>query len=128
MATWGKIDMLHRALQLVAGLVIVALIAQPLAACVTPGQTMTAAEHTCCMKMASMCNISAMPRSHSCCKRTVSPQMIVLAKFQSGDLVAPAVLVLAFAPALPKMVQPRDLYQADSPPGSPPKLSTVLRI
>ena len=120
--------MVHRVLQLVASLVVVALVAQPLAACVTRAQTMTAAEHACCMKMASMCNSSAMPMSHSCCKRTISPHVIALGKLGSGDLVVSAALASELALSLPKIVHLRDIDQANSPPGSPPKLTTVLRI
>ena len=89
---------------------------------------MTAAEHACCVKMASMCNSSAMPMSHSCCKQSVSPQAVALAKLRGGDLSAPAVVVSEFDVALPPTVELRDLLPSDSPPGSPPQLNTVLRI
>ena len=119
---------MKRATQIAAVAVALVLFGQPLAACVMPGHTMTAAEHACCVKMASMCNSSAMPMSHSCCTQSVSLQAIAYAKLQAGDLAAPAVLVSAFVVALPPVVQARDLRPSDSPPGSPPKLSTVLRI
>ena len=113
--------------QLGAIAIIFVLFGQPLLACVTPGHTMTATEHACCVKMASMCNSSAMPMSHSCCKQSVSPQKVAFAKLRTGDLAAPAVLVFDFVVALPTF-QVGDLLPSDSPPGSPPKLSTVLRI
>lgn len=119
---------MKRAIQIAAVAVALVLFGQPLAACVTPGHTMTAAEHACCMKMASMCNSSAMPMSHSCCKQSVSPQAVALAKLRGGDLAAPAVLVSEFVVALPLFVHLRDVLPADSPPGTPPRLSTVLRI
>ena len=113
--------------QLGAIAIILVMFGQPLLACVTPGHTMTAAEHACCVKMASMCNSSAMPMSHSCCKQSVSPQTIAFAKLRTGELAAPAILVPEFVVPLPT-VQVGDLLLSDSPPGSPPKLSTVLRI
>lgn len=119
---------MKRATQIAAVAIALVLFGQPLAACVTPGHTMTPAEHACCVKMASMCNSSAMPMSHSCCKQSVSPQSIALAKLRGGDLAAPAVLVSDFVVALPPIFQISDLLPSDSPPGSPPTLSTVLRI
>jgi len=89
---------------------------------------MTEAEHDCCMKMASTCESSAMPMSHSCCKHAVSHQVAALSKIWRGDTAVPAVLVSEIAPAFPLSLRLRDLYSSDSPPGSPPKLSTVLRI
>lgn len=119
---------MKRATQIAAVVVALLLFGQPLAACVTPGHTLTAAEHACCVKMASMCNSSAMPMSHSCCKQSVSPQAIAFAKLRGGDLAAPAVLVSEFVVALPPSIQVGDLLPSDSPPGSPPRSSTVLRI
>jgi hypothetical protein len=116
------------ATQIAAVAVVLVLFGQPLLACVMPGHTMKAAEHACCVKMASMCNSSAMPMSHSCCKQSVSPQVIAFAKVRSCDLAAPAVLVSEFVAALPLFTHSRDFLASDSPPGSPPKLSTVLRI
>src|SRR5579864_542288 len=120
--------MLRRACNQIAVALICVLLGQPLAACVTPGQTMTEAEHDCCMKMASTCESSAMPMSHSCCKHAVSHQVAALSKIWRGDTAVPAVLVSEIAPAFPLSLRLRDLYSSDSPPGSPPKLSTVLRI
>jgi len=89
---------------------------------------MTAAEHACCVKMASMCNSSAMPMSHSCCKQSVSPQVIAFAKVRGADLATPAVLLSGYAVALPLLFSLRDLHLSDAPPGSPPAFSSVLRI
>ena len=119
---------MKRATQIAAIAVVLVLFGQPLAACVMPGHTMTAAEHACCVKMASMCNSSAMPMSHSCCKQSVSPQVIAFAKVRSADLAAPAAVVSEFVAALPLFTHSRDLLPSDSPPSSPPRLSTVLRI
>lgn len=119
---------MKRATQIAAIAVALMLFGQPLAACVMPGHSMTAAEHACCVKMASMCNSAAMPMSHSCCKPSVSPQAVALAKLTGADLAAPAVLVSMFVLAVPPIGQVRDLYPSDSPPGSHPTSITVLRI
>src|SRR5947209_2794638 len=122
--------MLKRVSQIVAAILMLALLGQPLAACLTPGHTMTAAEHACCMKMASMCESSAMPMSHSCCKHAISPQAIAISKLklQNRDLVAAAVLDSEVAPALPTPLLHHNAIASGSPPGSPPKISTILRI
>jgi hypothetical protein len=119
---------LNRLLQIAVIILVLTLVAQPLAACMTPGHTMTAAEHACCLKMASMCENSAMPASHSCCAQAVSPQVITVVKMWSRDMTAPAILVSKITPALPQSVHSRDLHHSDSPPESPPKVGTVLRI
>jgi hypothetical protein len=119
---------LNKVLQIAAIILVLTLVAQPLAACMTPGHTMTAAEHACCMKMATMCESSAMPASHSCCKQAVSPQVITLAKMWSRDITAPAILVSKIAPALPQSLHSHGLHDSDSPPGNPPRLGTLLRI
>jgi hypothetical protein len=119
---------MKKATQVAAAAVVLVLFGQPLAACVTSGHAMTAAEHACCVKMASMCNSSVMPMSHSCCKPSDSPRVIALAKIRSVNFAAPAVLVSEFVAALPRLVQMRDLLPSDSPPGSPPGLNTILRI
>lgn len=104
------------------------LFGQPLAACLTPGHTMTAAEHACCMKMATMCESYAMPMSHSCCKHAISPQAIAISKLQNGDLAAAAVLTSDVAPALVTPLLHHNAGASGLPPGSPPKVSTILRI
>ena len=119
---------MKRATQIAAAAVVLVLFGQPLIACVMPGHTMTAAEHACCFKMASMCNSSAMPMSHSCCKQSLSPQMIALAKLRSAEVAAPAVMASEFVLALPLLVHSSDLLPCNAPPGSPPRFSTVLRI
>jgi len=112
---------------IVAGLTLV-LLSEPLAACITPGHTMTAAEHACCLKVASMCESSAMPMSHSCCQHAVSPQVIALSKLQNHDLAVLAIVVSEIAPALPLPMLRRSPNDSASPPGSPIKISTILRI
>lgn len=124
----AELAVLHRASNLIVVALVSALLGQPLVACVTPGEAMTAVEHDCCMKMASMCESSAMPDSHSCCKHAVSPQIIAIAKILNGDIAIPAVLVSETTPILSLSRYARDFHQSNSPPESPPKFSTVLRI
>ena len=128
MPDYGKIEMLNKIFQIVAATLMLVLLSQPLVACVMPGHSMTAAEHACCTKMASMCESSAMPMSHSCCTHAVSPLVIALAKMQNADLAVPAVLVSEVAPALPSPMFRLNASDFESPPGSPPKISTILRI
>jgi hypothetical protein len=121
--------MLNKDFQIVAAVLMLALLGQPLAACLAPGHTMTAAEHACCMKMATMCESSAMPMSHSCCKHAISPQAIAISKLQNRELAAAAaVLASNIAPALPTPSFHHNAGASGSPPGSPPKISTILRI
>jgi hypothetical protein len=120
--------MLNKEFQIVAAVLMLALLGQPLAACLAPGHSMTAAEHACCMKMATMCESSAMPMSHSCCKHAISPQVIAVSKLQNRDLAAAAVLASDIAPALPTPLLHHNAGAFGSPPGSPPKISTILRI
>ena len=119
--------MLKRVSQIVAAILMLVLLGQPLAACLTPGHTMTAAERACCIKMASMCESSAMPMSHSCCKHAISPQAIAISKLQNRELAA-AFLMSEVAPALPSPLLHHNAGASGSPPGSPPKISTILRI
>jgi|SRR6266496_213579 len=120
--------MLNKFPQIVVAALTLVLLGQPLAACMTTGHTMTAAEHACCLKMASMCESSAMPMSHSCCKHAVSPQVIAISKIQHGDVAVPAVRVSEIAPALPSPMLHRNPGDSESPPGSPPKINAILRI
>ena len=120
--------MLSKASQIVAATLMLLLLGQPLVACVTAGQEMTEDEHTCCLKMASMCETSAMPASHSCCKHALSPQVVAVSKARNGDLAALAVLLFEQGPPLPTPLFRRSMRTSESPPESPPKISTVLRI
>src|SRR5438552_15261348 len=120
--------MLRKASKIIAATVMLLLWGQPLVACVTAGQEMTEDEHNCCLKMASMCETSAMPASHSCCKHALSPQVVAVSKARNGDLAAPpAVLLLRGAP-LPTPLFRSSMRTSEPPPESPPKISTVLRI
>jgi hypothetical protein len=110
-----------------AGLMLV-LLAQPLAACLASGRSMTEEEHNCCLKMASMCDTSAMPASHSCCKHAVSPQAVAVSKVRNGDLAASALFLCevdrgCLVPMLGSIGR-----GSESPPESPPQINNVLRI
>jgi hypothetical protein len=120
--------MLSKASKIVAATLMLLLLGQPLVACVTAGQEMTEDEHNCCLKMASMCETSAMPASHSCCKHALSPQVVAVSKARNGDLAAPAVLLFEQGAPLPTPLFRSSMRTSESPPESPPKISTVLRI
>jgi hypothetical protein len=119
--------MLSKASKIVAATLMLLLLGQPLVACVTAGQEMTEDEHNCCLKMASMCETSAMPASHSCCNQAMSPQVVAVSKARNGDL-APVVLLFEQGAFLPTPLFRSSMRTAESPPESPPKISTVLRI
>src|SRR6267154_4374133 len=93
--------MLSKASKIIAATLTVLLLGQPLVACATAGREMTEDEHNCCLKMASMCEISAMPASHSCCKHAMSQQVVAVSKARNGDLAAPAVLLFEQGAPLP---------------------------
>lgn len=120
--------MSHKAFNFVVIGLVGVLLGEPIAACITPGHSMTAVEHACCIKMASMCGRPAMPTSHSCCKQAVSLQVVALSKVPRADIVAPVITASEIAPTLPPFLRSLDLHDSASPPGSPPKFSTVLRI
>ena len=119
--------MLKQAAKLVAAGLMIVLLAQPIAACMTLGRGMTTEEHNCCKKMAQMCESSAMPSSHSCCKSKASPLLSDVYKTRQYAFVAPALLVSAVGSSLSPVMADRSL-QTESPPESPPKISSVLRI
>jgi hypothetical protein len=119
--------MLSNALKLVAVALGLLLLGQPIAACMSAGETMTAEEHNCCMKMASMCDASAMPASHSCCKHSVAPQGVTAYKARNNEAIF-SVLNAEVIPASQTPTLKGDTRFSESPPESPPKISTVLRI
>lgn len=123
-----KSGMLSKASKLVAGLLVPVLLGLPIASCLTPGRTMSEEEHNCCMKMASMCESSAMPASHSCCQHRVSPQAVAVSRVRN---LAHAVLMAVLperAPALFCAPIRHRAHICESPPESPPQTISVLRI
>ena len=122
-----KIRLLKQAAKVAAAALMLVLLGQPIAACMTPGRSLTEEEHNCCKKMAQMCQTSAMPSSHSCCKSTASALASTVYKTRHYDFVAPAVLFSEVRLSLSAEIGEHRL-QAKSPPESPPKISSVLRI
>jgi len=124
----GRIEMLRRAAQFAVVFLIVGLVAMPVMACMVQEREMTAEEHNCCKKMAHACESSAMPASHSCCQHPVLRQVASVSKIWTGDFeLAPSALVHApFTLSSPQAHS--DIVGFNSPPGSPPQISTVLRI
>jgi len=96
--------MLSKGSKFVALVLMPVLFGLPLAACVTPGRAMTEEEHNCCVKMASHCESSVMPSSHSCCQHPVSRQVIIASKVRSGDLGCGSALLCEVALPLPSPI------------------------
>ena len=120
--------MLIRTAKFVAAALMLVLLGQPIAACMTPGRSMTEEEHNCCRKMARMCETSAMPPSHSCCKSAVSPPTGIAFKAGHHDLVTPVLTVYEACQILPAVMPTGQVVAIESPPESPPDTNTVLRI
>src|SRR5215469_18086477 len=120
--------MLYRASQFAAVLLIIAVIAAPVMACMVPDRQMTADEQSCCKKMAHDCESSAMPASHSCCQHPVVRHTANITSIRTGD-IALCVAALVETPFRPAISMRRSATHAvESPPESPPKIRTVLRI
>src|SRR5215467_13377519 len=113
--------MLHRASQFAAIILIVAMAASPLMACMVSPRQMTAEEQACCKKMAHSCESAVMPNSHSCCQHPVSGHTANLSSIRTVDLqFSPTALVEThFTPAVP--LTRGTLNQFESPPESPLK-------
>jgi hypothetical protein len=120
--------MLRRFSQFAAVVLVVAVVAMPLMACMVPDREMTAEEHECCKKMAQDCESSAMPASHSCCQHPVARHVVNVSRIRSGDFAISAVALVQadLAPLVERAPHLPSTFE--SPPESPPKLSTVLRI
>lgn len=115
------------------GLLALVLFGAPLLNCVTPAQTMTAAEKECCKKMAGDCGRAGMGSSHSCCQSDGSGDTRPLLKSAS-----PAIpyhpLVIAHVTCRFELLTSQSAIlvsqpiQFHGPPGETPPDNTVLRI
>ncbi|HEY6968606.1 MAG TPA: hypothetical protein VJA94_05355 [Candidatus Angelobacter sp.] len=105
--------------------------ASPLIACMLPGAVLTLEERECCIAMAGDCGDMDMPASHSCCTTTVQDTgpYLVKACF-AGDHSPPAAVLVVpqkiTSAASLTLAFPWTLVH--SPPVSPPKTISVLRI
>jgi hypothetical protein len=124
----SKLEMLRRASQFAAVLLIIAVVAMPVMACVMPNRQMTAEEQSCCKKMAYNCESSRMPASHSCCQHPVSRLIANVTTIWTGDIgfCVTAMIETPFSPAI--SMSRGAAHPFESPPESPLKISTVLRI
>src|SRR5215467_1810137 len=121
-------EALHKLSQFAAVLLIIAVIAAPVMACMVPDRQMTAEEQSCCKKMAHNCESSAMPASHSCCQHPVARHTANITSIRTGD-ISLCVVALVETPFRPAISMRRGAAQAfESPPESPLKITTVLRI
>jgi hypothetical protein len=119
--------MLRRASQFAAVVLIVAVVAAPVMACMVSDRDMTAEEQICCKKMAHQCELSVMPASHSCCQHPISRHALNVSSIRSDHFAGfAAVAEAAFtaATSTTRIVAIR----FESPPEDPLKISSVLRI
>lgn len=113
--------------QLVVGLVLLAFLGTPAAACMIAASHMTPSEEECCREMAGECGETIMPVAHSCCpavKRDDSAT--AAAKAQKVAPVLVAVALPQFALDADRAPLPRPAEH--SPPESPPGANSILRI
>ena len=120
--------MLRRTSQFAAVLLIIAVAAMPVMACMVPDRQMTADEQSCCKKMAHECESSVMPASHSCCQHPVARHPANITSIRTGD-IALCVAVLVETPLSPAIsMSDGAAHPFESPPESLFKIYTVLRI
>jgi hypothetical protein len=93
---------------------------------------LTPAERECCQQMADKCGSMNMPDSHSCCTPTIQHNNdLAVLRTDSGFT-----LQLASAPVAEQVLSPEastidsatSWLLVGSPPESPPKAPTILRI
>ena len=99
-------------------------------ACMVSGDALTESERECCEQMADNCGSSAMPDSHSCCKTTVQQldPYLTSSRFDFSYSHPAVVQVSVTDFHAPEAVAEAQSSQADSPPVSPPKALSILRI
>lgn len=119
--------MLQRVSQFAAVVLILSALAAPVMACMVFDREMTAEEQRCCKKMAHQCESSAMPASHSCCQHPVSRDANNVSGIRTDHFVTSIAMVeTAFTPVTPLWRQ--FVAKFESPPESPLKIGSVLRI
>ena len=120
--------MLQGLAQFVALALVLVVSASPLSLCLTSAAQMNAEQRACCRKMASRCDTSAMPNSHSCCQAPVSQSVVTASKVQRNDFVSPAALLSGVVYPFPVPATWSSVGTAESPPGRPPQVDKILRI
>jgi hypothetical protein len=121
-------DMLSKASQSASVALAIVLFALPLSTCLAQAAEMSMEQRECCEKMAGSCDASMMPSSHSCCERPVSDQAVTASRIKSNDFSWTVVTrVEAISPLL-RPVLGIGASNFESPPESPPQVSSVLRI
>jgi hypothetical protein len=128
-----KLDPVNTLRKFGIGLLAFVLFGTPLLNCVTPSQSMTAAEKECCKKMAAECGRAGMASSHSCCQSNGSSDTRPLLKSASAAIAHHTLVVLHLIPhfELPtsqSAILVSQLVQLHGPPGETPPGITVLRI
>ena len=119
---------LRRVSQFAAVVLVVAVVAMPLMACMVPDREMKAEERDCCKKMARDCESPAMATPHSCCQHPIARHVVSVSRVRGADLLlSPVALVKAYLPLSLEATR-RLTFTSESPPESPAGTSTVLRI
>ena len=118
--------MLRRGSQFAAIVLIIAVVAMPVMACIVPARQMTAEEQACCKKMAHACESSVMPASHSCCQHPASQHPVNVSSTRTSSyIVCEGSLEATFTiPTSSRLF----VTTFESPPEKPLKISSVLRI
>jgi hypothetical protein len=117
---------------LLAVAALLALLGTPTLSCFVPRQLLNADENDCCRQMGDQCGSKTMPSSQSCC---TSPSQVSQPYIGSVNHTGPSStgVVLAILPISPAPLPLiRDgsptIAEFHSPPLSPPKANSVLRI
>lgn len=130
MAMTRRTTVRSRALSALVALGTIAfLFATPLMACAMETAALAVSEAECCRQMHGDCHDQVGPASHQCC-RTVAgvPDAFAPHKTSSIDLDQVAVLPAPIAVHTERPAEASSLTSDRSPPTSPPRCSSVLRI
>ncbi|HET9743079.1 MAG TPA: hypothetical protein VFQ00_10040 [Terriglobales bacterium] len=108
----------------------VVLLGYPAIACLAPNAELSTAERECCAHMPQQCGDMDMPASHSCCQHElqVSPAMLPAAHSHSAPVLASVVALQDSGTLVHASREAVPAFLSNSPPGSPPLLSSILRI
>jgi hypothetical protein len=111
---------------------LLALLGTPSLSCFVPRQLLNADESDCCRQMGDQCGSTTMPSSRSCCTSpTQTPQPYISSvshHLPSSAGVVLAVLEISPVPLPLDIDGSPTIAEFYSPPLSPPKTNSILRI
>jgi hypothetical protein len=111
---------------------LLALLGTPSLSCFVPRQLLNANDSDCCRQMGDQCGSTTMPSSRSCCESPLQVSQPYIGSIShTGPASAGVVLaILPISPAvLPLAVNGSPtIAEFHSPPLSPPKTNSILRI